>query len=211
MKELKAALHQHVKVTDIPEEWKKDMNMLKVTVHNQDDIESEWNDVEETWSEIEDSAPVRNLGSSLKRWAKSDEVATLKKIDDAFKQSPEGKRLIQEWTDVFKTLDKAVYHNDSGFHIHNDDMAAVEDELDDVADQYEELEGSKWDKAYTAGWDAALHNREAGGVERRAKAFKHSPEGQALKKEMKEFGKSLKENVEVTDIPEHWKKDMYLF
>jgi len=94
MVELKESLHKHVKVTDIPEEWKKEMNMLKVTVHNKEDIESEWTDVENTWDAIEDSQPVRNLEGSLKKWGKSDEVDKLKELDAAFKASPEGKRLV---------------------------------------------------------------------------------------------------------------------
>ena len=184
---------------------------MKVKVHNQEDIESEWTDVEQTWDAIKDSQPVRNLGNSLKKWGESSEVKKIKKLDKKFMKSPEGKRLIAEWEDVFKTLDGAVYHNKSGFHIDNESIAALEDELDDVADQYEELEGSKWDKAYTKAWGAATSNKEAKALERRAKSFKKSEEGAALKKELHEFGKSLHDNVEVSDIPEHWKKDMYLF
>merc|ERR1711907_160326 len=135
----------------------------------------------------------------------------VKKLDQKFMASPEGKRLIAEWTDVFKALDEHTYHNDTGIHISNDAMPIIEDELDDVADQYEDLEGSKWDKAYEAGWKAATHNREAASVGRRFEAFKESKEGQAFGKEVHEAMDTLHKNVKVTDIPEHWKKDMYLF
>lgn len=211
LEDLDNAIKQHVKVTDVPEEWKKDMNLLKVTVHNQEAIESEWTDVENTWNAVKDSRAVRNLGSSLERWGESKEVKALKRLDKKFIASPEGQRLVEEWKDVGRTLDGAVYHNDKGFHIDNAKLQELEDELDDVADQYEQLEGSKWDKAYTKAWEKAVTNRQAKGLKRRAKSFKKSAEGKALKKELKEFGKSLHDNVEVTDVPEHWKKDMYLF
>ena len=211
VKELGEALKTHVKVSDVPESWKKDMNMLKVTVHNKEAIEKEWTDVENVWGAIKDSRPVRNLGASLERWGESAEVQNLKALDKKFVASPEGQELVREWEDVFKSLDGAVYHNDSGFHIDNAALQTLEDELDDVADQYEDLEMSHWAKEYEAAWGAAVSNKQAKSLERRAKSFKKSAEGAALKKEMKEFGKSLKENVKVTDIPEHWKEDMTLF
>lgn len=70
------------------------MNLLKVTVHNQEAIESEWTDVENTWNAVKDSRAVRNLGSSLKRWGNSKEVKALKKLDKKFIASPEGQELI---------------------------------------------------------------------------------------------------------------------
>merc|ERR1719446_38569 len=182
-------------------------NLLKIDVHNTDDIAQEWEDVEATWEEIKHSRPVRNLGSSLERWGNSEEVHHLKALDEKFKASPAGKRLVAEWTDVFETLDDVVEHTDTGIHIDNDEMSHLEDELDDVADQYEKLEGSKWDHAFQNAWKDALTNREWGSVQRRGKAFKHSPQGKALKKEVHEFGHTLKKNVKVTDIPEHWKKE----
>merc|ERR1712100_6555 len=109
--------------------------------------------------EIKHSRPVRNLKKSIKRWAESDEVEDFKKLDEKFWASPEGQSLKHEWEDVFHVLDEAVYHNDSGFHIHNEDMQHLEDELDDVQAEYEQLEGSKWDKAYDKSWDAMTHNR----------------------------------------------------
>lgn len=209
--DLKTALKTHVKVSEIPESWKKEMNMLKVTVHNQGAIEKEWTDVENVWGAIKDSRPVRNLGSSLERWGESAEVKNLKALDKKFVASPEGQALVREWEDVFKSLDGAVYHNDSGFHIDNAALQTLEDELDDVADQYEDLEKTHWAAEYEAGWKAATSNKQAKSLERRAKSFKKSAEGAALKKELHEFGKSLHDNVKVTDVPEHWKKDMTLF
>merc|ERR1711990_536580 len=132
------------------------------------------------------------MGSSLERWGESEEVAQLKALDDKFKASPEGQRLIAEWTDVFQVLDKHTYHNDAGFHIDNEAMPEIEDELDDVADQYENLEGGKWDKAYEYYGEKAFTNKEAESVYRRADRFKKSEEGQALKKEVKEFKHTVK-------------------
>jgi len=211
VKELGEALKTHVKVTDVPESWKKDMNMLKVKVTNKAAIEKEWTDVENVWGAIKGSRPVRNLGSSLERWGESAEVNNLKALDKKFVASPEGQELVREWEDVFKSLDGAVYHNDSGFHIDNAALQNLEDELDDVADQYEDLEKSHWAAEYDAAWKAATSNRQAKSVQRRAKSFKKSAEGKALKTELEQFGKSLHDNVEVTDVPEHWKQDMTLF
>ena len=90
-------------------------------------------------------------------------------------------------------------------------MQHLEDELDDVADQYEKLEKTKWKPAYDKAYHDWFTNDEAKSVHRRAQAFKHSPQGHKLKKEVKEFKHTVKDNVEVTDIPEHWKKDMFLF
>ena len=51
LKELDAALQKHVKVSDVPEHWKHNADLLKIEVDEAgaDAIESEFNDVEETW------------------------------------------------------------------------------------------------------------------------------------------------------------------
>merc|ERR1712178_314661 len=159
---------------------KKEVAMLKVTVHNKAAIEKEWTDVENVWGHIKESRPVRNLGASLERWGESAEVENLKALDKKFLASPEGQELVREWKDVFKTLDGAVFHNDSGFHIDNSKLQALEDELDDVADQYEDLEKTHWNKEYEAAWGAAVTNKQAKSLKRRAESFKHSAEGKAL-------------------------------
>ena len=64
-------------------------------------------------------------------------------------------------------------------------MDELSDEVDDVADTYEKFFKSKWAQAYEDGWKAAVHNKEAKGVKMAAKNFKHSPQGKALKTEMK--------------------------
>ena len=93
-------------------------------------------------------------------------------------------------------------------HIDNAHLDALADELTDVGAEYDKLAGSEWDKAYHQAWGAALSNRQAAALGRRMKSFKKSGEGQALKKEVVELKKALKENVKVTDVPESWKKDM---
>lgn len=75
------AIKKNVKVTDIPKET---LNMIKVQVTNPHPIEKEWNDVEATWGKIENSAPVRNVGSSLERWGNSAEVEKMKALEDKF-------------------------------------------------------------------------------------------------------------------------------
>ena len=46
-----------------------------------------------------------------------------------------------------------------------------------------------------------MHNKEAAFVKMRGKQFKHSPAGQALKKEMQELKWAIKKNVKVSDLP----------
>merc|ERR1712072_378029 len=167
--ELDEALKENVKVTDVPEEWKEGENNLKISISEKGahEIEDEWNDVENTCDDIEHSRPVRNLEGSLERWGKSEEVQHLHELDVAFKKSDEGKRLMAEWSDVFGAFGEVVYHNKKGdIIISNDDMPHLEDEINDVVHQYEELDGSDWDKAYTAGWKAALSSKEFASVKR---------------------------------------------
>jgi len=183
------------------------MNALKIEVHNQDQIESEWNDVEQTFNKVKHTRPWRNLESSLKRWFESKEAMNIHRLDKAFYSSPEGKRLIAEWRDVGEVLDDHIYHNKTGIHIDNGAMPEIEDELDDVADQYEQLGKTHWAKKYDAAYKAFFTNEEHASVKRRAESFKNSRPGQALKKEMQEFKKSVHDNVEVSDIPEDWKKE----
>lgn len=209
--ELDAAIKANLKVTDVPEEWKNKQNLLHIEVHNTDDIEDEWNDVEDTWKDIEHSKPVRNLGDSVERWAKSKEMHELAKLDKKFWHSKDGKILKKEWTDVFEELDGAIYHNKKGMHIDNGKLADVEDELNDVEAQYKHLEKTHWKKDFDAAFKNVFSNKEFKAVHRRGEAFKHSDEGKALKSELKDFKESLEENVEVSDIPKRWQKDMFLF
>lgn len=117
-----------------------------------------------------------------------------------------------EWGDVFNQLDKSIYHNKDGIYIDNDEMDTLSDELDDVGDQYDQLKKTHWWGDFGKAYDAAFTNKQAHAVYRRADAFKKSPQGQALKKEVKEFKGTVKKNVEVTDVPESWKKgDMFMF
>lgn len=118
------------------------------------------------------------------------------------------------WGSVFKKLnqiEKETFTNDEELYINNKHLDQLTDRMEDLGEEYESLEKSKWGKIYKKAYHKAFTNDEAKSVERRAKTFKHSKEGKALKSELEDFGKSLKENVEVTDVPERWKKDMFLF
>lgn len=212
LKDLDQAIKENLKVTDIPEDWKKEQNLLHIKINNAEDIEDEWDDVEETWDDIKDSRPVRNLGQSLEDWGTSQEMKDLEALDKKFIKSPRGQKLRKEWMDVFKELDGAVYHNDQGhIHIDNGKIDEVEDELKDVEAQYKALKKTHWAKEYHEAFKDVFSNKEFQKVGRRAEAFKHSKQGKALKAELKDFKQSLKENVEVTDVPEDWKKNLFLF
>jgi hypothetical protein len=78
----------------------------------------------------------------------------------------------------------------------------LSDELDDVADQYEHLKGSKWDKAYKAAWKKALSTKAAKATFRRMHAFRGSKEGKMLHKEMVDLKRAVKKNLKVTDLPD---------
>jgi len=90
--DLGKALKKHVKVEDVPESWKKEMNLLKIEVSKagQKAIEDEANDVEGTWKKIEHSTPVANLGSALEKWGSTPEVKAIEELDKKFLASPEG-------------------------------------------------------------------------------------------------------------------------
>jgi hypothetical protein len=163
------------------------INALKIEVSpkGQKRIESEAQDVEAVFKKIEHSKPVNQLEHALKKWAHTKEVHNLQVLDQKFMKSPLGKKMIKEWTDVGKVLENNLRETDQGVHFPNHKMDELSAEVDDVSDTYETFFKSKWAKAYEAGWKAALENKEAGFVEKKAKAFKHSPQGKMLKKEMK--------------------------
>ena len=54
---------------------------IRISKAGQRAIEDEANDIPETIEKIKDTKPVRNLKSSLERWAHTKEVANLKKLD----------------------------------------------------------------------------------------------------------------------------------
>merc|ERR1711990_658363 len=171
------------KVSDIPEEWKKKANLLK----------------------IKNTKVVRNLGSSLERWGESAEVAHLKELDKKFLASERGQRLVAEWKDFGEALKANIYENETGIHIPNSAMDEISDELDDVADEMEDFKTSKWQKAYEKGWEAALKNKQAASVERRFHTFEKSEEAHMLGKELHELDAAIKANLKVSDVPEDWK------
>ena len=210
LKELDAALKKHVKVTDLPKDMQAQMELLKIHVSKQGQakIEKEMADVGSVMKKIKMAKSVRNLKSSLERWAKSDEVAAIKKLDKAFWASPEGQELFHEMKDFHDALKDHVKKTKTGIHIDNEGLQVIEDEADDVEHEYKMLHGSKWDKAYEAAWKKATSSPEAASVQRRAETFGKSAEWKALSKELKELDAALKKNVKVTDLP---KDDMYLF
>lgn len=131
-------------------------------------------------------------------------MMNIKKLDQKFLASAEGKRLIAEWKDVGQVLKKNLKKTKDGFlHFPNSKIDDLSDELDDVADQYEQLGKGKggWNKKYEAAWKAALANKSFGSLKRRGKAFKQSKEGKALKKELCELKMAIKKNLKITDLP----------
>merc|ERR1712070_936343 len=184
MKELKAALHENVKVSDLPEKMQDEIELLKVHISKagEAEIEKEFNDVRMTAKNIKMAKSVRNLKSSLERWAKSDEVAAIKKLDKAFWKSPEGQELFHEIKDFHDAPKDHVKKTKTGIHIDNAGMQVIEDEADDVEHEYKMLHGSKWESAYDAAWKKATTSPEAKSLGRRFETFSKSAEWQALAK-----------------------------
>jgi len=172
-------------------------------------------DVEKTWHSIEKSRPVRNLGASLNRWGHSKEAKDLEALDKKFMSTPRGKKMAREIGDVFHQLDESVYHNKAGLQINNKELVHLDDEINDVEDEFKSFKASKWNKIYETAMQKVFSNKQAKSVERRAKAFDASPQGKALHKEMKELGESLKKNIKVSDIKnfeeEEEDNNLYLF
>ena len=107
-----------------------------------------------------------------------------------------------EWQDFGHSLNEHIYWNDSGVHIDQEGMHVIEDEADDIEHQYEMLEGSKWDKAYTAQWKKILASPESKSVGRRFDTFSKSGEWQLIEKELRDLDKALKTHVKISDLPE---------
>jgi len=125
----------------------------------------------------------------------------LEELDKKFLSTPRGKKMKMEIEDVFRQLDKSVYHNKAGLHIENKELVHLDDEITDVADEMKAFKKSKWNKLYEDQMKKTFSNKEAKSVHRRLMNFKNSNEGKALKKEMHDFKMALKKNVKVTDLP----------
>merc|ERR1719198_674798 len=63
LKDLDAALQKHVKVSDVPEHWKHNTDLLKIEVDETGSqaIEKEFNDIEDVMEDIQNSEPVSSL------------------------------------------------------------------------------------------------------------------------------------------------------
>lgn len=178
---------------------------IEVSPKGQKRIESEAHDVEQVFRKIEDSKPVNKLEHALKKWAHTKEVHAIEKLDNKFLKCPLGQKMVKEWTDVGKVLEENLQETEQGVHFPNHKMDDLSSELDDVGDTYETFFKSKWAKAYDAKWQNAINNEEAKYVKRAFTHLKQSPQGQAIKKEMRQLKHAIKQEVHVSDIPEEWK------
>jgi len=105
-----------------------------------------------------------------------------------------------EWRDVGHELKAHLKKTKNGLHYENKHIDDLSDELDDVADEYKALDGSKWDKAYEVALKRAFATKQAESLGRRAKTFGESNEGKALHKEMVDLKMAIKKNLKITDI-----------
>lgn len=168
------------------------------------------NDFKDVAEKVKHARSVRNMGNSLERWGKSDEVAAIKALDKKFLASPEGQELMHEWKDFGLSLKEHIKKTKNGIHVDNEGMQIIQDEADDVEHEYKMLHGSKWEKAYDAAWAKATSSPEAKSVGRRFETFKQSDEAKMLHKELKELHDALKTHVKVTDLPEDMQEEMAL-
>jgi len=112
---------------------------------------------------------------------------------------------MSDWKEFGEALKKHVKDTPNGLHIDNEGIKEIEDEADDLADEYEDLKDSKWGKAYDAAWKTALETPEAENLGHSMDKFGKSAEWKMLEKELKELDQALSQNVKVSDVPEHWK------
>jgi hypothetical protein len=207
VRELKMSIKKNLKITDLPDsdsdsDDEELEELLKITISHQgqNEIKKEAHDVKMTIKKIHNSPPAKALKQAFMKWAHSKEVQHLKALDKKFLASPAGKKLMKEWHDFGVALKKHIKKDKNGIYIDNKHMDDIEDELDDVKDQYKKLEGSKWDKAYTAGWKAAIHSNEAKALHKAKMGFKNSNEGKMLKKEVVELKNKIKQHLKITDL-----------
>merc|ERR550514_2073222 len=111
-----------------------------------------------------------------------------------------------EWKDFGEAMKDHIHGFESagskGFDIDDEGMDILGDEMDDVEHEYKMLSGSKWDKAYQAGWKKAFESPEGQSLGRRFETFSESGEWKALEKELKELDAALKTHVKLTDLPD---------
>ena len=115
----------------------------------------------------------------------------LEALDKKFLATAQGKKMKAEIEDVFRQLDKSVYHNSQGMHIDNEDLQKVDDELTDVADEMKRFKKSAWKAKYEQQMQKTFNNKQAQSLHRRLVAFKNSAEGKALSKELKDLKLAL--------------------
>lgn len=138
--------------------------------------------------EIKNKPATRHLKHALKKWAKSKAAIRVHQLDERFLKSPDGRRLIKEWQDVGRVLEKNIKHTKNGLHFPNKKMQKLSKELDDVSDHYEYLGTTHWSGKYNLAYKNLFTNKEFRGVKKAGHKFKMSPAGRALHKEVKEFG-----------------------
>ena len=189
------------------------MEMLKIEVDEAGSkaIEDELEDIEETMKKIENSEPVNKVKVSLKELAETDEAEALGKLDEEFQKSPEGQALEKEIDEFFGALDEHITETDNGIHIDNEAFEIIEDEADDIDAQFKKLEKTHWAKDYESAIENVWRTEEGNNLEESVDDFERSEEGKMLEKEFEDLDEALKEHVKVSDVPEDWKDDMFLF
>jgi len=208
--ELGQALKTHVKVTDIPPKWKKHMHGLRVELEDnaEENIHEAAHDVEDAWNDIKDSDVVQDLGKAAMEWGTSDEVEDLKALDEEFKASEEGQDLMAEWREFGRILHEAIEETPRGIHIDNDKFDDLEDQADEIKENYEELEETHWHEDFDHAFEQAFTNDEFENLHEAAEEFHDSEEREHLKDAVEDFFETVHDNVKVSDVPEEWMEEL---
>jgi len=69
-------------------------------------------------------------------------------LNKKFVDTKRGAKMFTEIGDVFKVLDKSIYHNKNGLMINNDELVNIDDEINDVEVEFKSFKTSKWNKMY---------------------------------------------------------------
>jgi len=161
MKELKHSIKRNVKITDVPEDWEHQLDMLKIEVDETgaQAIEKEMQDVEAVAKKIKHSQPVKRVKRSFRNWAHTEETQAIKELDKKFLKSPQGQKLMKEWKEFGEALKAHVKETPNGIHIDNEAVQIIEEEADDITHEMEDFKKSKWQKKYERAWDKALSTK----------------------------------------------------
>ena len=220
MLELKRAVKQNLKITDMPdmedtddeEDFEELASTLKIVVSKdgQAEIEGEVKKFKVTEYKLLETKAFKTYKSDVQAWLKTKEVQRIASVEKAYYASKDGQLLLKDWKAFGVALKKAIKTDKETkvVTIDNEELNGdVQDELDDVYDHYDTAfkSKSKWLPMYKKAWVEALKNKEATKAFADSEKMKLTAEYKVNMKNLNELMKSVDKNVKVTDLPKKFK------